>query len=94
MKPKSYTAVFEIIRNKRQFNMENLARRQLEDKSNALGTRGTSTVSFNVGGRIYEVSRSLLEQYPDTMLARMASDMWMPVTNATTDGNKKRKKND
>ena len=30
----------------------------------------TETVKFNVGGSIYEVSRSLLERYPDTMLAK------------------------
>eukprot|EP00535_Pseudo-nitzschia_heimii_P006100 CAMPEP_0197185166 /NCGR_PEP_ID=MMETSP1423-20130617/11334_1 /TAXON_ID=476441 /ORGANISM="Pseudo-nitzschia heimii, Strain UNC1101" /LENGTH=177 /DNA_ID=CAMNT_0042636151 /DNA_START=109 /DNA_END=642 /DNA_ORIENTATION=- len=34
------------------------------------------TVRFNVGGTIYEVSRSLLDRYPDTMLARLASDTW------------------
>jgi len=37
------------------------------------------TVHFNVGGNIYKVSRSLLEQHPDTMLARLASDTWRPV---------------
>ena len=30
----------------------------------------TETVKLNVGGTIYEVSRSLLERYPDTMLAK------------------------
>ena len=34
------------------------------------------TVRFNVGGTIYEVSRSLLEQHPDTMLSRLASETW------------------
>ena len=34
----------------------------------------TETVKFNVGGTIYEVSRSLLERYPDTMLAKSASE--------------------
>ena len=41
--------------------------------------KGKPTVRFNVGGRIYEVSRSLLDRYPDTMLARMASDTWSPL---------------
>ena len=36
----------------------------------------TETVKFNVGGTIYEVSRSLLERYPDTMLAKSASKRW------------------
>jgi len=36
------------------------------------------TVRFNIGGTIYEVSRSLLEQHPETMLARMASETWFP----------------
>ena len=41
-------------------------------------TSSSSTVQFNVGGKIYEVSRSLLEHHPNTMLARMASDTWRP----------------
>ena len=36
----------------------------------------TETVKFNVGGTIYEVSRSLLKRYPDTMLAKSASKRW------------------
>ena len=36
----------------------------------------TETVKFNVGGTIYEVSRSLLERYPGTMLAKSASKRW------------------
>ena len=31
---------------------------------------------FNVGGHLYEVARTLLEQHPDTMLARSASETW------------------
>mmetsp|Transcript_20028 Transcript_20028/g.41854 ORF Transcript_20028/g.41854 Transcript_20028/m.41854 type:complete len:220 (-) Transcript_20028:1029-1688(-) len=34
------------------------------------------TVTFDVGGTVYKVSRSLLEQHPDTMLARMVSETW------------------
>ncbi|CAB9507515.1 BTB/POZ domain-containing protein [Seminavis robusta] len=34
------------------------------------------TVRFNVGGTKYEVSRSLLSQHQDTVLARMASATW------------------
>ena len=35
-----------------------------------------NTVTFDVGGSIYRVSRSLLEQFPNTMLARLASKTW------------------
>lgn len=38
----------------------------------------SKTITFNVGGRTYEVARSLLDQYPETMLARLASDTWSP----------------
>lgn len=38
----------------------------------------TPTVCFDVGGTVYKVSRSLLEMYPHTMLARMASEEWQP----------------
>ena len=34
------------------------------------------TIKFNVGGQIYEVSRSLLDLHSDTMLARSASTQW------------------
>ena len=36
----------------------------------------TPTVSFNVGGTVYEVSKSLLKQHPNTLMSRMASDEW------------------
>jgi hypothetical protein len=45
-------------------------------ESNASGNNAP-TVTFDVGGTIYEVSRSLIERYPDTMLARMVSDTWL-----------------
>lgn len=35
-----------------------------------------STACFDVGGTPYKVTRSLLEQHPDTMLTRMASETW------------------
>jgi hypothetical protein len=35
-----------------------------------------ATVRFNVGGTHYEVSRSLIESFPDTMLARICSETW------------------
>jgi hypothetical protein len=33
----------------------------------------TETVQFNVGGKVYEVSKSLLNAFPDTLLATKAS---------------------
>lgn len=33
-------------------------------------------VTFDVGGTIYRVSRTLLDSHPNTMLARIASDTW------------------
>ena len=36
----------------------------------------TETVKFNVGGHKYEVARSLIKQYPNTMLARLISEEW------------------
>jgi hypothetical protein len=37
----------------------------------------SETTIFNVSGQIYQVSRSLLDQHPDTMLARCASTQWL-----------------
>ena len=49
-----------------------------EPKNNAAAVGDKKeTVKFNVGGKLYEVSRSLLEDlHPKTVLARMASDTW------------------
>jgi hypothetical protein len=33
--------------------------------------------TFNVGGQIHQVSRSLLDQHPKTMLAKCASTQWL-----------------
>jgi BTB/POZ domain len=44
-------------------------------------------VVFDVGGRIFKVRRSLLDSYPDTMLARSASVLWNPTTNSQQDDN-------
>ena len=43
------------------------------------------TITFNVGGTIYEVSQSLLQYFPNTMLARAASETWSKKTNAKND---------
>jgi hypothetical protein len=44
----------------------------------------TSTVCFDVGGKIYKVSRSLLQAHPDTMLARIASETWQSDSSSQT----------
>jgi BTB/POZ domain len=36
-----------------------------------------AVISLNVGGTLYQVSRSLLAQHPETMLARLVSDPWL-----------------
>lgn len=36
----------------------------------------TEVVKFNIGGTRYEVSRSLLNQYPESMLAKSSSGRW------------------
>jgi hypothetical protein len=46
-------------------------------------TDACSTVKFNVGGRLYEVSRSLIEKFPSTVLARMTSETWQKDPEAT-----------
>ena len=35
-----------------------------------------NTVRFNIGGTRYEVSQTLLDQYPDSMLSKSASKEW------------------
>ena len=36
----------------------------------------TTTIKFNVGGTIYQVSKSLLEKFPGSLLERCASKTW------------------
>jgi len=36
----------------------------------------TEVVTFNVGGQLYQVSRTLLSSHPETMLAKSASERW------------------
>jgi hypothetical protein len=55
----------------------------MSDPTLKKATYATTTVKFNVGGRLYEVPRSLVEKFPSTMLARMASDTWQKVPEAT-----------
>lgn len=39
-------------------------------------TESASTVKFNVGGIIYEVRKSLIDEFPSTVLARSVSEEW------------------
>lgn len=54
---------------------------ELEEANAKLGNMERKTVRFNVGGTIYEVSRTLINQFPDTMLARLSSETWSPESN-------------
>ena len=44
--------------------------------SSTTANNEVKTVTFNVGGTRYEVSRSLLEEYPNSMLYSLASGKW------------------
>jgi hypothetical protein len=46
-------------------------------------SRRCTTVTFNVGGQIYEISHDIVMSYPDTMLARIASETWQEDRTAT-----------
>ncbi len=37
----------------------------------------TETIKFNVGGQCYEISRSLLDQHPHSMITKSASEKWL-----------------
>ena len=49
-------------------------------------TNSPKTVRLNVGGTKYEISTSLIDMYPDTMLARMISDRWQQHDDDDNDG--------
>ena len=42
-------------------------------------TDSSTTVKFNVGGRFYEISKSLLARFPDTVLAKKAKSASSPI---------------
>jgi hypothetical protein len=46
-------------------------------------TDSSTTVKFDVGGRLYKVSRASIEKFPSTMLARMISETWQKDPEAT-----------
>jgi len=54
----------------------------------------SATVRFDVGGKIYKVARSLLDQYPDTMLARLVSKTWSPGNDVDSRVNEGEEKSD
>ena len=37
----------------------------------------TEVVKFNIGGLLFQISRSLLEPYPPTVLNKDESDQWL-----------------
>eukprot|EP00957_Ditylum_brightwellii_P117405 8954625-Ditylum_brightwellii.AAC.1 len=49
---------------------------QLLSRLNNMTNCGTNICRFNIGGHKYDVSKSLLEQHPNTMLARISSEQW------------------
>ena len=58
----------------------------METRSEMAAATSTTIVRFNVGGTKYDVARSLLDQYPDSMLARITSDRWeQGATNPSND---------
>ena len=44
---------------------------------------GEAKVIFDVGGKMYTVSRSLIEEHSDTMLARIVSKTWQEDPDST-----------
>ena len=44
---------------------------------------GEEKVIFDVGGKMYTVSRSLIEEHSDTMLARIVSKTWQEDPDST-----------
>mmetsp|Transcript_21959 Transcript_21959/g.47777 ORF Transcript_21959/g.47777 Transcript_21959/m.47777 type:complete len:240 (+) Transcript_21959:583-1302(+) len=53
-------------------------------------SNNSATVRFNVGGTVYEVSRSLLELFPDTMLSRMVSETWLDCSQGGDNDDRKK----
>lgn len=56
------------------------------DQSNLVNDKENkepTTVQFDVGGTVYKVSRSLVNAFPQTMLARLISKTWQIDPNAT-----------
>ncbi|KAL3926076.1 MAG: hypothetical protein SGARI_005723 [Bacillariaceae sp.] len=41
-----------------------------------MSSSSSTTQKFDIGGTLYTVSKSLLEQYPGTMLCAIASELW------------------
>ena len=49
----------------------------MNDESKSTAASSAETVMFDVGGKIYKVSHSLLEQHSETVLAKLVDDKWL-----------------
>lgn len=49
----------------------------MNDESKSTAAYSSETVMFDVGGKIYKVSHSLLEQHSETVLAKLVDDKWL-----------------
>lgn len=49
----------------------------MNDESKSTAASSSETVMFDVGGKIYKVSHSLLEQHSETVLAKLVDDKWL-----------------
>jgi hypothetical protein len=59
-------------------NPDNPHRHQDRNHNNAATTDGKpKTIRFNVGGHIFQVTKSLLDLHSNTMLAKIASEQWL-----------------
>mmetsp|Transcript_39112 Transcript_39112/g.94546 ORF Transcript_39112/g.94546 Transcript_39112/m.94546 type:complete len:221 (-) Transcript_39112:162-824(-) len=54
----------------------------IEEKDEQLPS--SNTVKFNVGGKLYEVSKSLLERFPTTILAQKVEEVENEASSSTT----------
>lgn len=43
----------------------------------------SATITFDVGGKLFKVSRKLVEQFSDTMLGKIVSEAWQRDSNTT-----------
>jgi hypothetical protein len=47
-----------------------------DNGSEEVTERDRLTVTFDVGGQTYAISRNIVMSHPDTMLAKVASETW------------------
>ena len=73
---------FQTLQSNKRKRLKTNSKNSIDDEGNANEKAKTPSNHFklNIGGTRYEVSNSLLDHFPDSMLRKITSDTWTKAT--------------